>query len=590
MMTFLTTAILGAAMTASGAVATPQLEPDRIAVDQAAVLRVPAGSGAPSADGLELSRTGQSSEMSVVNGRVSQQSFTLYQVTAQRPGSYSIQVGDTALTLEVAPAGAQSQSQSRSATGARPAAQDGPLGLLHVALPHRKLYVGEAVPVTFKAAFRPGAEVTLNGQPMLRGQAFVVGQLPEQPQQGDELIAGEPYHFARWSTSLSVASAGKTSAVATLPVVVRYQQAVEPAQDPFGSLLGTDQDPFTSSPSAMMRSMMQRMRGFGGGFFGAAQERELTLRSPALAVQVVALPKEGRPADFSGAVGHFDVSASIVESTATQYEPLRLRVAISGQGNFDRVTTAGLAGDGDWRSYPSTATFAALQGSAGLVGTKTFEQAIAPQKSGVLQVPALRFSYFDPDRGAYVTKTTEPISLQIAPAAVQTAAQQPQAAAQQPDSAPTAGVASRDLVPPYRHGWFWLLQLFPLTLVLLALWRRGAAGRATAPRALRKERDQQLQLRRAQMKRALAEGDEGAYFEAARRALQARLSERFHIAPEQVSAAEVEGRLGSEGREAARLLGAAERARFAGRAPHAGSLAEWDAIIECELELKGARP
>jgi hypothetical protein len=587
MMTLLIATILSAVTTASAPL--PQLEPDRIAVDQAAELRVPAGSPAPSAAGLELQRTGQSTEMSIVNGQVSQQSFTLYQVTAQQPGTYSIQIGDAALKLEVAPSGARAQP----AMGPQPAARGGPLGLLRVSLPHRKLYVGEAVPVTFEAAFRPGAQVTLNGQPMLTGQSFVVGKLPDQPEQGEELIAGKPYHFARWTTSLSAASAGKTSAVATLPVVVRYRQEVEPAQDPLGALSADDDDPFTTSPSAMMRSMMQRMRSLGGGFFGAPQERELTLRSRAVEVPVEPLPADGRPADFSGAVGHFDLSAAIVESTATQYEPLRLRIAIRGQGNFDRVTTAGLAAGGDWRSYPATSSFAARPGAAGLAGTKTFEQAIAPQKSGALQLPALRFSYFDPERGTYVTRTTEPISVRVEPAAAgQAAAPQPAPASAQapPEHSATPAAVATNLVPPYRHGWFWLLQLLPLSLLALVLFRRGARGRATSPGTLRKQQDQQLQARRAQMRRALAEGDEAAYFEAAQRALQARLGERFQLDPEQVTAAEVESRLGSEGREAARALGAAERSRYAGRAPHARSLAEWDAVIERELEQKGARP
>ena len=73
------------------------INPSRITLDEAAELRLPSeGGGAvapPSVPGLAFQAVGQSSEMTSVNGRVSQQTWTLYQVSASQPGTYSIPVG-----------------------------------------------------------------------------------------------------------------------------------------------------------------------------------------------------------------------------------------------------------------------------------------------------------------------------------------------------------------------------------------------------------------------------------------------------------------------------------------------------------------
>jgi hypothetical protein len=601
MRSILAAAILSVATAAlAGNNAAAKLEPERISLDEAAQLSVPSetGGSVPSVDGLDFTQTGQSTEVSIVNGAMTQRVFTLYQVTAQRPGSYSIPIGQTALRLEVLPPGSRA---AMPGADERTSARSGPLGLLRVVLPKRRLYAGEATPVTVKADFALGTEVTLNGLPTLSTPAFVIGQLPDKPRQGDEEIGGAPYHFASWTGALTAAKAGPADAVATLPIVVRYREA-QAAQDPFGAMFNGDDDPFQglAAPGSQLGAMMKRMRGPNAGMFGATQQRELTLRSPALAVEVLPLPVAGRPDDFSGAVGQFDVKASIVERTATQYEPLRLRVEVSGTGNFDRVSSAGLASNPDWHAYASTASFDEGKGSAGLAGAKIFEQAIAPQRSGDLEVPALRFSYFDPVRGTYVTKTTSPISMPVAAAtgaAPQAAAQpdqheQPEPiaanAATNPQPAAALHAGSAALVLPYRHAWFWLLQLMPLLLIGLAWLLRS--GTATSPRAERREREESLRAQREQMKQALIAQDERAYFESARRALQEKVAARLQMAPEEITAAEIEDRLGEDFAETARVLGVTERSRYGGRVPLRASLDEWDAIIGRELDRPGEQP
>ena len=194
---------VAAAAAATGA----ELSRSEIALDEAAELRVPADGGKqpllPTVAGLRFERTGQSSEMTSINGSISQHTFILYQVVAARPGTFAIPIRGRTLELKVDPAGAGAPRASASAgapgTAADEPAQAGLLALLRVTLPKGTLYVGQAVPVTFKAYFRPGMEVTLTGPPSLGIPAFTLSQLSDEPRQGVESIGGVPYRVATWT-------------------------------------------------------------------------------------------------------------------------------------------------------------------------------------------------------------------------------------------------------------------------------------------------------------------------------------------------------------------------------------------------------
>ena len=93
---------------------------------------------------------------------------------------------------------------------------------------------------------------------------------------------------------------------------------------------------------------------------------------------------------------------------------MTLKLKITGSGNFDRVNAPALEKSDVWKTYKPSAKFEA-EDSAGYSGTKTFEQALVPTQSGKLQIPALAFSFFDPQTRQYVTRTAAPVSVEVAP-------------------------------------------------------------------------------------------------------------------------------------------------------------------------------
>ncbi len=592
---------LGRNAAAAGAEATAEISPSQIALDEAAELRVAAADGSqpalPHVEGLHFQRTGQSTEMTDINGVMSQHTWFLYQVVADRPGTYNIPVGGHTLTLKVGPAGSGSGPATFGPTATLPSAPGGSahqgaeqssLAFLRVVLPSKKLFIGQSVPVTFKAYFRAGTEVTLSGVPSLGIAAFTINHMEDKPRQSVESIGGVPYRVATWTGQASAAMPGHFATQASLPIVARYREASQrPATDPFAGMLDDD-DAFSASPSAMMRSFMKQSV-FGGGLgdvFGQVREREMTLRAPVQAVEVLAPPSKGQPADYNGAVGRFDVRASLAPSSGAMFAPMTLKIEVTGQGNLDRVSIPGLSSSANWKTYPPSAKLTPE-------GTKIFEQAVVPQASGRIELPSLSFSFFDPERNQYVTRSTTPILADIAIIQAGTPAPTANLPKLSPSTAeePTVGLRPNQvdegrfvatLLPPYRRSWFWPTVAVPwlgLGIVFARPRARGISER-TRRRALRET----VAQHRAAMKSAAAAGDTIRFHEAAGAALRQRLGEMWKVAPDEITSAEAAARLGQDDEPIVAALRSAERLRYGGVAEDPSSLATLQETIERRLD------
>jgi hypothetical protein len=583
---------------AAGANPMADISPSEIALDQAAELRVDAAGGhepaLPSVDGLHFQRTGQSTEMTAINGVVSQHTWILYQVDADRPGSYTIPIGGLTLQLKVRPAGARGASAASVPMAGFRAEPDesshqGSLALLRVVLPSKKLYVGQAVPVTFKAYFRAGTQITLTGAPSLGISAFTINHLQDEPRQSVESIGGVPYRVATWTAQASAAMPGHFATRATLPIVARYREASRrPAEDPLAGMLDDDD---MSSPSSLIRSFMKQSAFANlNDMFGQEHQREMTLHAPVQTVEVSSPPATGQPADYNGAVGSFDVRATLAPTTGTTFAPMSLKIEVTGQGNLDRVSTTGLPSSANWKTYPPSAKVTEQ-------GTKVFEQAVVPQSSGRLEIPAVSFSFFDPDRRQYLTRSTAPISAEIAatPAGVASPSANLGKSAPKATEEPATrlrpnhfdeGRFVATLLPPYRRRWFWPVVTVPwLALAILVVRPRECVASARIRRRALRETVAQ---HRMAMKRAAVVGDSVRFYEAGAAALRERLSETWKIAPDEVTATEAATRLGRDEPIVA-VLGTAERLRFAAAEPDASSLARLEEIIERSLDKEESR-
>src|SRR5262249_50236022 len=100
----------------------------------------------------------------------------------------------------------------------------------------------------------------------------------------------------------------------------------------------------TVGPATMSMAMVsQRASPRHGFFLGGAMREPVELSSQPVVLVVLPLPEQGKPADFSGAVGRFtmEVRASPLEVTAG--DPVTLTATLRGEGDLSSVTPPALA-------------------------------------------------------------------------------------------------------------------------------------------------------------------------------------------------------------------------------------------------------
>ena len=144
-----------------------------------------------------------------------------------------------------------------------------------------------------------------------------------------------------------------------------------------------------------------------GSLFQSYDSRPMDVSSQPLNIKVLALPTEGKPQDFSGAVGQFQFAASVGPQEVNVGDPLTLKMSLSGQGNIKAAELPQVKDD-RFKTYdPQTKqddTF------------KSVEQVIIPTTDQVKEVPALEFNYFDPQLKQYRTITQGPFPVVVKPA------------------------------------------------------------------------------------------------------------------------------------------------------------------------------
>jgi hypothetical protein len=148
-----------------------------------------------------------------------------------------------------------------------------------------------------------------------------------------------------------------------------------------------------------------------GGFFGQGGE----LQSEPITLEVKPLPGNA-PASFNGVVGQFDLTAAVDKTETKVNEPITWQITLSGAGNLPTAPDPVWSELDGWHSYDSQAPETNTHFQDGrLVGARVYERLILPQQAGEFTIPAVEYSYFDPQAGEYRTLTTEPIQVSVAP-------------------------------------------------------------------------------------------------------------------------------------------------------------------------------
>jgi hypothetical protein len=253
----------------------------------------------------------------------------------------------------------------------------------------KSLYVGEMTPVEIRYYFDARYPVQIRGAVNFESEGILVERFLE-PKEGREERDGILYNVLTFRSLLSAVKPGSIDIPpAKLETQIQMPGALPPGFD----------DP-----------VFQQLLG-GRAAFG--QTRDLTVTTAPLHLDVLSLPKEGRPASFAGAVGQFDIDAVVSNPRPAPGDPANLVVKIGGKGNFKGMGAPILKETEGWRTYPPTDKFDSSD-ELSYTGVKSFDFTLLAQQPRNAS-PVCEFSYFDPTVAKYVTRTTEPLPLTAIP-------------------------------------------------------------------------------------------------------------------------------------------------------------------------------
>jgi len=145
-----------------------------------------------------------------------------------------------------------------------------------------------------------------------------------------------------------------------------------------------------------------------------SREESHQLKSETVPLVVIDPPAAGRPTDFSGAVGRLSLEAHVDSGTAKVGDPLVLTVRVTGDGNVSFFPRPDVRVP--WGQLVRAEERVQLDSSATVVrGAKEFDWVITPARSGDVEVPQIRYPFFNPYTERYELAVTTPQHVSVAP-------------------------------------------------------------------------------------------------------------------------------------------------------------------------------
>ena len=395
----------------------------QLSINNAAEYEQPA---IPDIDGCDIRSAGapmQSSQTSIINGRRSESHRVVmqYLITPRREGAFEI----PPISLQVDGHRVTTEKLRFVATKS----ETGNLLFVEIAGGKDKVFVGQPLELTLKIWIKPFHDAKKN---ITLSEANMWHMISEQTSWGSfldrmqELSANNQrpggkevlrddgqghdrsYYLYEITAMVYPKRPGKIDAD-DVQIVIDYPTELGKARDPFAG--------FFEDSGFGGRSPLSEMMGddFFASPFGnrltVSKTRPITGEAQVDETEVMPVPTEGRPADYRGAVGRYNIVTQATPTAVSAGDSITLNIGIAGTGPMELVQAPPLS------ELPLlTADFkVADQSLAGFVqdNTKLFSTTIRPRREGITQIPAIPFSFFDPDTGKYQTAMSEPIAITV---------------------------------------------------------------------------------------------------------------------------------------------------------------------------------
>ena len=252
------------------------------------------------------------------------------------------------------------------------------------------VYVGEQVTVTYKLYTR--VQMSLEDIKYPESVGFWTEELsvPRPPRFNQTTISGVVYN------------------VATL-----YKVALFPTK--IGEL---ELSPMTVRVNVQLQKKRKRQRSvfddpFFNSFFNETVQK--VLRTEARSIRVKPYPA-GQPANFTGAVGEFKLTASVDTDKVKANEAVTYYVELQGTGNLNMFSLPKLNFPETMEVFPPTASFEQKQLWDQFTGNMKWEYILIPRQAGRVFLPRIELAYFNPKDEQFHSIRSRSVELNISPA------------------------------------------------------------------------------------------------------------------------------------------------------------------------------
>ncbi|WP_103068949.1 BatD family protein [Aquimarina sediminis] len=149
---------------------------------------------------------------------------------------------------------------------------------------------------------------------------------------------------------------------------------------------------------------------FGGRLYTTINK---TVAAGNRTIEVKPLPTQGKPDDFSGAVGSFDFKVSTNKKELDATESLDAKVLVSGNGNLKLFDLPKLSVPNGLEQYEPQHNERVRTNLTGMGGNISDTYTLVPQYKGKYPIPSISFSYFDLKTETYKRITSEEIIINV---------------------------------------------------------------------------------------------------------------------------------------------------------------------------------
>lgn len=136
------------------------------------------------------------------------------------------------------------------------------------------------------------------------------------------------------------------------------------------------------------------------------------IKAPEVSIQVDQLPE--KPANFSGAVGKFSVTAQLNKNDIKSNAPVTVRVIVSGNGNLKLIKQPVVKYPKDFDTYDAKVTDKTKLTANGLEGSMIYDFLAVPRNEGKYEIPPVEFTYYDTQTNSYKTIKSNSLKLNVA--------------------------------------------------------------------------------------------------------------------------------------------------------------------------------